>query len=137
MKKLLIIALLFVSATAFSQTSYSIFKMQKGKYNGKSWDWSLPRNIKMTATLSGDHLFISDQADTHITTYEDLGENSDIDNDGTPYISHSWKAYDEKNRKCLFSMQNYKEENYIVYYIMYNDICFRYYVSRTEVLDKF
>jgi len=137
MKKLLIIALLFVSATAFSQKSYSIFRMQTGKYNGKSWTWALPRDINMTATLSGIHVFISDQADTHITTYEDLGEKADTDNDGTPYTSHSWKAYDEKNRKCLFSMQNYKEESYLIYYIMYNDMCFRYYVDREAVLDKF
>ena len=137
MKKLLIIALLFVSATSFSQDKYQVVGLESGMWNGKTWVWDKLITPDLTITLSGAHIYISDQADTHITTYENLGEDKGVDKQGDSYTSYTWRAYDEKDRRCKFIMQFYQKGDYNIYYIMYNDMCFRYYVDKKKNSGNF
>lgn len=137
MKKLFIIAFLMVSFSAFSQSRYEVFNLETGFWSGKKWDWQTPVPISLTITLSGSNIYISDNADTHIVTYNYEGETQGVDADGDSYTSSKWDAYDEKGKKCVFVMQFYKQLNYNIYYIMYSDVCFRYYVRKGIAKDRF
>ena len=137
MKRLLIAAFLFISATSFAQKKYQVIGLESAMWNGKTWDWDKLAKPNLTITLSGYDIYINDEADTHITTYEDIGEEKGIDKSGETYTSHTWNAYDEKNRRCRFIMQFYKNLTYDIYYIMYNDVCFRYYVDRGNSTSNF
>jgi hypothetical protein len=137
MKKLLFIALLMVSVSAFSQIKYEVFNLETGFWSGKKWEWKDPISINLTLTLVKSDIYISDNANTHIVTYNYEGETPGTDADGDSYTSNKWNAYDEKGRQCFFIMQFYKELKYNIYYVMYSDVCFRYYVKKELPKDKF
>jgi hypothetical protein len=107
------------------------YALQVGKYSEytKKWNWEQAQDINLRFTMEGNFLKINDEAGTKLWTYEDQGEKSGVDADGDRYKRHTWKAFDEKNRKCMFIMTWYNEPRLVVYSIIYSDFAFRYYIS--------
>jgi len=139
MKKLLLItALFFLSLISYAQIYVKATHLQPGIYNEKTkkWDWGVTQPVdNIDITLKGNNVYIDNKAQTHITSYEDMGSKTSYDEDGDKYTLHTWKAVDEKQRKCLFLMTTYAELKLEIYSIIYSDMGFRYYIS-TNNLDK-
>jgi uncharacterized protein YxeA len=133
MKKISILLLaLVVTITSFAQTFDRAYKLQVGRFNkyNETWKWDEPMDVDLLFTLEKSYLKIHDEYGTRLWTYEDLGEKIDYDKDGDKFIKHTWRAYDEKNRKCNFVMLFYYNISLQVYTIQYNDMAFRYYIKK-------
>lgn len=139
MKKLLLfIALLFISLTPFAQQYVKATHLQPGIYNEKTkqFEWGQTQPVdNIDITLKGNNIYFDNKAQTHITTYEDMGSKTAYDEDGDKYTRHTWRAVDEKQRKCLFIMTNYPDLKIEAYSIIYSDMGFRFYIA-TNSLDK-
>ena len=113
-------------------TAQKAYMMQVARYSktAENWKWDEPDNVNLRITIENNYVKIHDEYGTKLWTYEDLGEKSGYDDDGDAYKKHVWMAYDEKNRKCRFTMLWYTNEvRLVTYTIQYNDIAFRYYIS--------
>lgn len=123
--------------SSFAQLN-RVYSMQMAKYNQTtgSWVWGPIKDVDLRFTMESNFLKINDEYGTRIWTYEDLGEKSGYDDDGDPYTVHVWNAYDEKNRKCRFTMLWYTTPRVkiVTYTIQYSDIAFRYYISTAPSL---
>ena len=133
MKKLsfLLLALL-LTLSSFAQLDRA-YMMQVAKYNEikKEWVWGATQDINLRFTMETNFIKINDNYGTKLWTYEDLGQSDHYDDDGDPYSKHVWNAYDEKNRKCRFTMLWYTTPRVriVTYTIQYSDVAFRYYIS--------
>lgn len=136
MKRLLLIVALFVSTISFAQpkTDYS-YQVQSGRYNTtyKRWDWSVAEEREIAIKLDGTRVIIENNANTILDTYEDLGEDNGKDDEGDRYKVHRWKAYDNKSRKCIFTMLWYDDVPLVVYSVVYNDVAFRFYIRNNKL----
>lgn len=135
MKNIILPLLLFVSSIAHSQKYESVYQVQSGKYNSysKEWTWSELQESELIITLNGTTVLINNNANTVITTYEDLGEERKTDKDGDKLRTHSWRAVDNKSRKCLFLMTFYDDLPLVVYSVIYNDTGFRFYIKSNKL----
>lgn len=137
MKKLLCLllgAMLTLSSYAQLDRAYSL---QVAKYNKITgvWVWGDPTDVDLRFTFEGSYIRIHDEYGTRLWTYEDLGETGGYDDDGDSYKKHVWMAYDEKNRKCRFTMLWYTSGvKLVTYTVQYNDYAFRYYISTNPSL---
>lgn len=131
MKKLLLLIVfsLTLVMSSVAQQYKQVSKIEIGTWSTyvRKWIWESPVPTDMILKLSGSHVYISDQAKTHIVTYGPMEESSGYNNEGYYYNSNRWKSYDEKGRKCYFSINGIEELNLIIYAIMYDDVVFRYY----------
>lgn len=137
MKKIITFALaLLIAITSNAQSTIRAYQLQVGKYSEytKEWTWSKSADVNLIVSLEGNFVKINDDYGTKIWTYEDLGEKSGYDGDGDKYTKHTWKAFDEKNRKCNFVMLWYSTIKLTVYTISYSDFAFRYYVTKESEL---
>ena len=137
MKKTILIGLLFLSFVANSQKYITTTSLQTGIISNGNWKWYDPQEISLTIKLDNYDIYIYDKANTHIVCYEDLGEVKGTDDDGDSYTGRKWKAYDEKGKKCFFIMQFYSNIKLTAYYVMYNDLCFRYYIKEGNGVSNF
>lgn len=134
MKKILSL-LLFVSTLSFAQRNETSYQVQSGKYNSytKKWTWNEVADQEVSIKLDGSVIYIYNNANTVLATYEDMGEKSGYDGDGDKYKTHTWRAIDNKNRKCLFMMTWYTDIPIIVYSVIYNDTGFRFYIRNNNL----
>lgn len=137
-KTLTLIFFASLCLNTFAQKTYRVTNLQGGVYNEytKKWNWGKTESVDLTFLLKSNNIYINDQAETRLTTYEFLGEKTDYDEDGDKYTVNSWRAVDERNRKCLFVMYFYTELNFNLFCIIYSDFGFRYYIQK-NALDKF
>lgn len=137
MKKLLFVLLgLIITLSSYAQLDRA-YSLQVAKYNKTTgiWVWGDPTDVDLRFTFEGSYIRIHDEYGTRIWTYEDLGETSGYDDDGDSYKKHVWMAYDEKNRKCRFTMLWYTSGvKLVTYTVQYNDYAFRYYISTAPSL---
>jgi hypothetical protein len=133
MKKLTILLALLLSFTfSFAQKVYQITHIQLGTFNNISqkWEWSKTESTDFTLTLNGSAVTIDNKNQTTLLTYEYLGEENRIDEEGDSYRADKWYAYDQEKRKCIFTMMNYKNIKLTIYQIKYSDYIFRYYSNK-------
>jgi hypothetical protein len=135
MKTMFIAIFLFVSNCLFAQSYSEAFRVQLGTYDKlkSKWEWGKAEDRNIEFKLDGVKVYIYNNANTILTTYEDLGEESKYDEDGDPYKIHKWRATDDQLRKCIFYMVYYKELPIIIYTVMYNDIAFRFYIRNNKL----
>lgn len=135
MKKIIIlITLVVLSSSAFSQTYSNVYMMETGTWNtySETWRWDDVKNVDLTFTLSKTYVKINDRAHTYLSIVEVDKEVDDNDVKST-----SWICRDENNRRCIFTIMGFKEKKMIVYSIMYNDMAFRYYIKTGSRIDNF
>lgn len=137
MKTLILSLLLFISTFSFAQKYETTYQVQSGTYNkySKQWTWNEALDREIEIKLDKSVVYIYNNANTILNTYEDLGEKNDYDKDGDKYKSHTWRAYDDKNRKCLFMMTWYEDIGLIVYSVIYSDTGFRFYIRNNKLSD--
>jgi len=137
MKKLTCLLLgMIITLSSFAQLDRA-YSMQVAKYNQVTgaWTWSQTKDVNLKFTFEGSYIKIHDDYGTRLWTYEDLGETSGYDDDGDSYNKHVWNAYDEKNRKCRFTMLWYTNGiKLVTYTVQYGDYAFRYYISTAPSL---
>ena len=135
MKNTILALLLFVSTSVFSQKIETTYQVQYGTYNkySKQWSWNDALDREIEIKLDKSIVYIYNNANTILYTYEDMGEKNDYDKDGDKYKTHTWRAYDDKNRKCLFMMTWYVDIKLIVYSVIYSDTGFRFYIKTNEL----
>lgn len=137
MKNLLVAMFLLISSFAFSQRNETTYQVQAGIFNqySQKWAWNEAANEQIDIKLEGSTIYIYNKNNTVITTYEDLGEKRGYDEDNDAYKTHTWLAYDNKNRKCKFMMTWYESETLpiIIYSVIYNDVAFRFYIRRSKL----
>lgn len=135
MKRLIVLIFMFVSICSFAQKIEYCYQVQSGKYDkySQKWTWSESMKRDIMIKLEGSIIYIYNNANTIITTYDDLGEKYDFDKDGDGFKSHTWKAYDDKSRKCIFAMTWYTELPIVVYSIIYGDMGFRFYMNNDKL----
>ena len=138
-KTILLLCLLFGSLLTYAQKYMNVTHLQPGVYNeySKTWKWGKTEAIDLQITLSGSDIYVNDKAETHVRTYEDLGSKTSYDEDGDKYTLHTWRAIDEKQRKCLFLMTLFQDLKLEIYTIVYSDYGFRYYINTSKGIDKF
>ena len=126
-------ALTFLISSAQQSSSYSVFKSQMGRWNTylKDWIWDSPTYSTLTITIYSNTILVDDKAHSVYTIFKDEGETSGYNKNGNRYKEHSWKCYDEVNRTVLFSIIIYDDVN--VCSVMYNDLCYRYYIRKAEL----
>jgi hypothetical protein len=134
MKKLLFL-LLFVSNLAFAQKTEYAYKAQSGTYDKseQKWIWDELQESEMSIKLDGAKVYLENKSNTVLTTYEKITTKSGVDDDGDSYKLHTWYAYDDKNRKCKFSMLYYDNIPLVVYSVFYNDVAFRFYIRNNKL----
>jgi hypothetical protein len=133
MKKITILLALLLSFTfSFGQKVYEITHAQLGTYNKtyNKWVWGETEPTELELTLNESVVTINNKSMTTLLTYEYIGQEDDIDEDGDSYRVDKWYAYDQEKRKCVFVMMNYKNIKMTVYQIKYSDYIFRYYAKR-------
>ena len=137
MKTLILSLLLFISTFSFAQKYETTYQVQSGTYNkySKQWTWNEALDREIEIKLDKSVVYIYNNANTILNTYEDLGEKNDYDKDGDKYKSHTWRAYDDKNRKCLFMMTWYEDIGLIVYSVIYSDTGFRFYIKNNKLSE--
>lgn len=137
MKTLILSLLLFISTFSFAQKYETTYQVQSGTYNkySKQWTWNEALDREIEIKLDKSVVYIYNNANTILNTYEDLGEKNDYDKDGDKYKSHTWRAYDDKNRKCLFMMTWYQDIGLIVYSVIYSDTGFRFYIKNNKLSE--
>lgn len=137
MNNILTLFLLMISLSVFGQLDRA-YMLQVATYNSSrdTWIWGEAQTVNLRFTMETNHVKIDDENGTQIWTYEDLGKKSGYDDDGDAYSKHVWNAYDEKNRKCRFTMLWYTSGvKLVTYTIQYSDFAFRYYIStKKEIL---
>jgi len=137
MKNTLLALLLLISSFAFSQRNETTYQVQAGIFSqyAQKWNWNEALNEQIDIKLEGSSIYIYNKNNTVITTYEDLGEKRGYDDDNDAYKTHTWLAYDNKNRKCKFMMTWYESDDLpiMIYSVIYNDVAFRYYIRRTKL----
>ena len=136
MKKLFFLSMLIAaSITVTAQSTYSAYKSQMGRWNTytKEWEWEASVTCNLTFTFYAKKIFVNDKANSEYTVYEDEGETTSYNNDGDKYTQHTWRCYDERNRNVFFSITNYINLGINVCSVMYNDVCYKYYMRKSNL----
>lgn len=133
-KAFLSLLIALASMTSLAQKYDRAYKVQVGKYDeyNRKWNWSEATDVDLVFTFEGNLVKIDDRNGTKIWTYKDEGEEGAYDDDGDRYTKHTWRAYDENNKKCIFVMVWYKSISLVTYMVFYNDYAFRYYISTSK-----
>ena len=139
MKKL-IIALTFIVATttAFAQTKLYAYALEHGSWNSysKKWEFNELQKVNLIISVFTNAVTINDAAQTSLTIETFEGEKNDKTYEGEPYTSNAWACFDEKNRRCTFSMIKYHTTKDLLVTVRYNNYSFRYYIRSNDV-DNF
>ena len=138
MKNIIFLFCLMFSGFAYSQSNvYDVYKTQTANWDEYKKEWQYDNSIytKIQITVNGKNIYFTDKANSRYTVYDDDGESNGKTNSGIPYKSHTWKCYDESNRKVYFKITIYDNSTDLVITVMYDNILFRYYVSRSY-LDR-
>lgn len=120
MKKLLLtIIIIFTSLVSIAQEVLQSYALEVGHWDSyyQEYNWERIKVCDVRFILQGDVIIANDEAESTYYTYETI-----IATDA----SASWNAFDEQKRKCIVSLVNGDESVFIV---IYNDICYRYYVN--------
>jgi len=137
MKKLLCVLLgLIITLSSYAQLDRA-YSMQVARYNEitAKWVWGAAQDVNLRFTFEGSYIRIHDEYGTRLWTYEDLGETSGYDDDGDSYKKRVWNAFDEKNKRCRFTMLWYTNGiKLVTYTVQYSDYAFRYYISTAPSL---
>jgi len=129
-KTFIFLVAILLSLVSAAQTKAYMMQVARYSKTTERWKWDDPDQVNLRITIESNFVKIHDEYGTKLWTYEDLGEKRDYDDDGDAYTKHIWNAYDEKNRKCRFTMLYYTSGvSLVTYTIQYNDIAFRYYIS--------
>jgi len=134
-KTMLVLGTLLLAIGSFSQTKSGKFNtnyMQVGKWNVENRKFEFEDEVKVNLiiTMTDSKVWIDDNANTNLTILKDAGT---IKKD--EYTSRAWDCLDEKKRKCNLLIAKYNDGQRILS-IMYNNLCFRYYVSNSRI-DNF
>ena len=135
MKTKLLALFLLISTFAFSQKYFTSYQVQSGRYNKytKEWSWSESQDQEIDIKLNGSTIYIYNKTNTVIYTYENFDEKTDYDKDGDRFKMNTWRAYDDKQRKCLFIMIHYTDIPLIIYSVVYGDTGFRFYIKKNQL----
>ena len=79
MKKLITAALLLLSLSAISQTSYHVYKSQIGRWNDytKKWSYERAEYVNMDIITTKGTIYITDQARSSYEIISDEGDYKD------------------------------------------------------------
>ena len=133
MKKIaILLTLLFCFTFSYAQKVYEITHAQLATLNKTTnkYVWGETEPTELELTLNESVVTINNKSMTTLLTYEYIGQEDDVDEDGDSFRMDRWYAYDQEKRKCIFSMMNYKNIKMTVYQIKYSDYIFRYYAKR-------
>jgi hypothetical protein len=112
MKKLIFILMVLFTTVVSAQKQYTIYATQSADWDGSEWVYNDLKSNSMVLTIQGKAVLINDKAHSSYFCHTSNGESS-------------YKAYDEKNRKCLINF--IIEDQYSVLTVMYNDFLIRYF----------
>ena len=129
MKKIiLILSLVLTSICGFSQTPVQLltYKNQVCWIDKNSNEFSYEKYVYSTLTFSfyNDYISVNDENHSIYRIVEDLPIDKSNEKEMTRAI-----CYDEKNRKCVVSLINFKNKQSSSITIMYNDRMFVYVVD--------
>jgi hypothetical protein len=140
MKRILIFTLLlFITNGLLSQTQWRTYRNQIGEWNTytEKWVYGEMNYSDITITFNKNSISMDNRSQSYYKIYKDDGEDTGYTQDGTRYNSHSWRAYDKSDRKCILTMIKYESPEYdLAFTVMYDDVVFRYYYSNSKT-DKF
>lgn len=140
MKRILIFTvLLFITTGLLSQTQWRTYRNQIGEWNTytQKWVYGEMNYSDIVITFNKNSISMDNRSQSNYRIYKDDGEDTGYTQDGTRYNSHSWRAYDKSDRKCILSMIKYESPEYeLAFTVMYDDVVFRYYYSNSKT-DKF
>lgn len=139
MKKLLLILTLFISVTAFSQSTYTASRTSLWtKYSWEQeWKQSGETNeVSIEVTLSNNALFIDAKQPLNIRIVAGSGEEfTSKTKDGEPFKGITYRGYNMDNGKRVnVDLVNYLSTGWMVIGITYNDnnpaLNLRYYILK-------
>jgi hypothetical protein len=129
MRKPLTVTFVLLSLIGSAQKYDEVYRVQSYIKRNDKWEIELDKPVKLEIKLQDNDLYILDEADTHLVCYQYEGKSEGVDDDNDKYISKTWLAYDERGKRCKFSIQTYKNIPLIILYTFYNDVYFRYYIK--------
>ena len=124
MKKLLLIAFLFISIESIAQTRFTAFAVQMAELNiyTNEWVWNPYHNVDMLITITDHKVYIDDIAHS---IYTIVGSN--IENSTYKRKVNKFRAFDEKGRNCSLEMVYWtNKESSPQLYVVYSDIRYAY-----------
>jgi hypothetical protein len=139
MRKFILAFLMLIATTAtFSQTKMYAYGLEHGSWNASAekWEFNNYRKVNLAISIYSNAIYINDAAQTSFRVESYEGERKDRTSDGELYTANAWGCYDEKNRRCTFSIVKYHTTQDILITIRYNNYSFRYYVRSNDV-DNF
>jgi len=120
MKKLILVVILFISFTGISQNIFESEYVQIGTWSKikRDYKWKDPVKARIGFLFQQNVIIANDEARS---IYNIVGSPEIDEEDGTVY----WDAYDEQERKCIVMF--YNQDSYLIFSVIYQDYCFKYY----------
>ena len=119
----------FISLNA--QSSGHVYKLEGAIFdttkNVYVWTISMPTSMEMR--VESNNIFVTDQANTRITTNKIIKETNEIDEKGERFKKRVWDATDESDKKCSFYMMVYEGKPDTVYMLVFKEYIIKYYVK--------
>lgn len=124
MKKLLLIAFLFISIESISQTRFKAFAIQMAELNTNTneWVWNPYHSSNMLITITDSKIYVDDKAHSIYTIVSSNKETNTVEKQ-----VNKFRAYDEKGRNCSLEMVYWtNKESAPQLYVVYSDIRYAY-----------
>lgn len=130
--KLIALASVFLSSFSLNaQSSGHVYKLEGAVFdttkNVYVWTISMPTSMEMK--VESNNIFVTDQANTRITTNKIIKETNETDEKGEKFKKCVWDATDESDKKCNFYMMVYEGKPDTVYMLVYKEYVIKYYVK--------
>lgn len=119
--KLLLLGVMFISSTVFSQELLISNASQMGKWTGDEWKWDDWIYSELRFVLEGNTIIVNDEANSSYITYGEPEYTNDV---------YYWKAFDEQHIPCSFGMTAYEKNNLILIMYNQNNLCFKYAIKK-------
>ncbi len=141
MKKTLLFIALFISLTSFSQNKWIYTRNQSGTWSkySETWIWSEIKYSTIPINFGKTMIWMENKDESTYTDLESEGENKGVNDDGVSWKDYSWTATDNRGRRCRVSIVVFNDPEYdLMFTVMYDGTCFRFYCKRTSnSIDKF
>jgi len=128
-KVLLLFVFSIMTFCAFSQLIVRTYKNQFGTYDEyfKKWRFDEEKYSNISIVVEKGYFQFDDKAQSLYRILESEGEKMESTHKQT-----TWRCKDENNLECRVQIIHYFENKSNVFVVIYNKICYLYYIKEIE-----
>lgn len=141
MKKILLMIALAISVSTFAQNKWISTRNQYGTWSTyyQKWNWEEMNYSEIPIFFGKTMIWMENKDQSTFRNLESQGESKGVNDEGVSWKDYSWTAIDNRGRRCRVSLVVFNDPEYdLMFTIMYDGTCFRFYCKRTSSsIDKF